>query len=113
MLIATLLLLLGRRLLVTRVREISSAPDFIGLFLLLAVITTGNLMRLAGSHIDLTATRAWAASLLTLSPSLALPPAVLMHLLCAELLVLYITFSKLMHFGGFFFTFSLVKRGVP
>ena len=113
MLLTTVLLLLGRRLVVTRVREISSAPDFVGLFLLLAVITTGNLMRLGESHIDLPAPRAWAASLLTLSPSLALPSAVLLHLFCAELLVLYIAFSKLMHFGGFFFTFSLVKRSAP
>jgi nitrate reductase gamma subunit len=112
MLLTTVLLLLGRRLFLPRVREISSAPDFVGLFLLLAVITTGNLMRL-GSHIYLTTTRAWATSLLTLSPSLALPPAALLHLFCAELLVLYIAFSKLMHFGGFFFTFSLVKRSAP
>jgi nitrate reductase gamma subunit len=38
---------------------------------------------------------------------------VLLHLFCAELLVLYVAFSKLMHFGGFFVTFSLVKRSAP
>jgi len=112
-LLATVLLLLGRRLLMARVREISSAPDFVALLLLVAVITTGNLMRLGGSHINLTTTRAWAGSLLALSPTVALPPAVLLHLFCAELLLLYVAFSKLMHFGGFFFTFSLVKRGQP
>jgi nitrate reductase gamma subunit len=112
-LIATVLLLIGRRLVVARVREISSAPDFVGLILLLAVITTGNLMRLGGSPIDLTVTRAWATSLFALAPALALPSSVLLHLFCAELLVLYVAFSKLMHFGGFFFTFSLVKRSQP
>jgi nitrate reductase gamma subunit len=112
-LLAAVLLLLGRRLFVTRVREISGAPDFIALFLLAAVITTGDLMRFASNPIELATTRAWALSLLTLSPAVALPSALLLHLLCAELLVFYLAFSKLMHFGGFFFTFSLVKRSTP
>ena len=112
-LLASVLLLLGRRVLVKRVREISSAPDFFALFLLVAVITTGDLMRFGVGHVDLAATRAWAASLFTLSPAVSLPPAVLLHLFCAELLVLHVAFSKLMHFGGFFFTFSLVKRSAP
>jgi len=112
-LLATVLLLLGRRVFVRRVREISSAPDFFALFLLVAVIATGDLMRLGASPVDLAATRAWSASLLTFSPTVALPSAVLLHLLCAELLVLYVAFSKLMHFGGFFFTFTLVKKAAP
>ena len=112
-LLATLLLLLGRRMFVARVREISTVPDFLALLLLVAVITTGDLMRFGASHVDLATTHTWAASLLTLSPAVSLPPAVLLHLFCAELLVLYLAFSKLMHFGGFFFTFSLVKRTAP
>ena len=112
-LLATILLLLGRRLLLTRVREISAVPDFFALLLLVAVITTGDLMRFGASHVDLAASRAWALSLFTFSPTVTLPSAVLLHLFCAELLVLYLAFSKLMHFGGFFFTFSLVKRSTP
>jgi nitrate reductase gamma subunit len=112
-LLATVLLLLGRRLFVARVREISGIPDFFALLLLMAVITTGDLMRFGPSPVPLAATRTWAGALLTLSPAAALPPAVLLHLFCAELLVLYVAFSKLMHFGGFFFTFSLVKRSAP
>jgi nitrate reductase gamma subunit len=112
-LLGTILLLLARRLLVARVREISGVPDFVALLLLVAVITTGDLMRFGTSHVDLAMTRAWALSLLTFSPTAALPAAVLLHLFCAELLVLYVAFSKLMHFGGFFFTFSLVKRSAP
>jgi nitrate reductase gamma subunit len=109
----TVLLLLGRRVFVARVRESSAAPDFLALVLLVAVITTGNLMRLGEGHIDLVATRAWAASLYLFSPIIALPPALLPHVFFAELLVLYLAFSKLMHFGGFFFTFSLIKRSQP
>jgi len=112
-LLATVLVLLGRRLAVRRVREISAVPDFFALLLLVAVITTGDLLRFGGGPVDLALTRAWALSLLTFSPAVALPPSVLLHLFCAELLVLYLAFSKLMHFGGFFFTFSLVKRSAP
>jgi nitrate reductase gamma subunit len=112
-LIGSLLLLLGRRVFLRRVREVSSPPDFFALFLLVAVITTGDLMRLGSTHVDLAATRAWALSLLTFAPAAALPAPVLLHLFCAELLVVYLAFSKLMHFGGFFFTCSLVKRSAP
>ena len=105
--------LLLRRLFVARVREISKVPDFLALLLLLAVITCGNLMRLGGMHFNLAETRTWAASLLTFSPVVPASSAFLLHLFFAELLILYIAFSKLMHFGGFFFTFSLVKRNQP
>jgi nitrate reductase gamma subunit len=101
--------LIARRLVVRRVREISTVPDFVALFLLTAVITTGDLMRWLGPPVDLGSVRAWIASLATLSPQAPAHPLLLLHLSCAELLILYIAFSKLMHFGGFFFTFSLTK----
>jgi nitrate reductase gamma subunit len=103
--------LLIRRVAVTRVREISSLPDFFALFLLIAVIATGNYMRFHVSNIDLSETRAWAWSLISFSPKAPLHPSILVHALFAEMLILYISFSKLMHFGGFFFTFPIVKRG--
>jgi nitrate reductase gamma subunit len=107
--VAVLTLLL-RRVFVARVREISKAPDFLALLLLAAVITCGNLMRFGEPPLDLAVTRTWAASLLALSPVVPANPAFLLHLLFAEVLMLYFAFSKLMHFGGFFFTFSLLKR---
>jgi nitrate reductase gamma subunit len=111
--LATLLLLLGRRIFLRRVREISAVPDFLALVLLAAVVATGDWMRWSGTPVDLIATRAWFASLLAFSPGPALPPAVLLHLLCAELLVAYVAFSKLMHMGGIFFALPLLKRGAP
>ncbi len=104
---------IGRRLLLRRVREISSVPDYLGLLLLTAVITSGNLMRWLGSPTELALARSWFASLLTLSPQVPHSPLLLLHAFFAELLILYIAFSKLMHFGGFFFTFSLTKRTCP
>ena len=112
-LLVTVGTLLVRRMLLARVREISSPPDFLALLLLVAVITTGNVMRFGGMHFDLAETRVWATSLLSFSPVVPGHPAFLAHAFSAELVILYIAFSKLMHFGGFFFTVSLIKRSQP
>jgi len=112
-LFVTVVTLLARRLLLARVREISGPPDFAALLLLVAVITTGNVMRFGGMHFDLAETRVWTASLLSFSPVVPAHPAFLLHAFLAELTILYIAFSKLMHFGGFFFTVSLIRRSQP
>ncbi len=108
-LLATGTLLLARRLAMPRVREISGAGDFIALLLLIAIIATGDAMRF-GAHFDLEQTRLWAASLLTFSPVVPQSGMFLLHALLAQLLFIYIPFSKVMHFGGIFFTQALVKR---
>ncbi len=112
-LLAGLVGFVARRLLVRRVREISAAPDFLALLLLTAVITTGNLMRWAGAADYLPEARAWLHSLISFAPVAPHSANLLLHAFCAELLLFYIAFSKLMHFGGFFLTFSLTKRTAP
>ena len=102
--------LLLRRLLLPRVREISSGPDFLALLLLVAVIASGDAMRFGSSPVDLAETRVWASSLVTFSPQVPTNPAILLHALLAELLIIYLPLSKLMHFGGLFYTMSLVRR---
>jgi nitrate reductase gamma subunit len=104
---------LARRLFVRRVREISTTPDFAALLLLTAVITSGNLMRWIGGADELVVARAWFASLLSFAPVAPRSTQLLLHAFCAELLILHIAFSKLMHFGGIFLTFSLTKRTDP
>lgn len=108
-LLATGLLLFFRRLSVTRVREISSIPDFLAPLLLIVIIATGDLMRFAG-HFDLNETRIWAASLLTFSPIVPQDGMFLLHLTLAQLLIVSIPFSKILHFGGVFFTQAIIKR---
>lgn len=109
-LLSCLLLLLGRRIFVARVREISAGADYFALLLLVAVITSGMVMRFAGAQFHLATARAWLSSLFAFAPVVPASPALVVHLFCAELLVLYVAFSKLMHFGGFFLTFPLIKR---
>ncbi|UCH84320.1 MAG: respiratory nitrate reductase subunit gamma [Candidatus Latescibacterota bacterium] len=108
-LLATGLLLLFRRITQERVREISNIGDFFALLLLVAIIFTGDLMRF-GSHFELEQTRAWARSLVTFSPIVVNNGMFQVHLLLAMLLIIYIPFSKIMHFGGIFFTQALIKR---
>ncbi len=107
-LLATGALLLVRRLGVPRVREISRTGDFLALLLLVGIIVTGNAMRF-GPHFDLEQTRTWAGSLLTFSPVVPADQTFLLHALLAQLLFIYIPFSKILHFGGIFFTQALVK----
>jgi nitrate reductase gamma subunit len=107
--LATGLLLLARRLTTARVREVSSFSDFFALLLLLSIIVTGDLMRF-GAHFDLAQTRVWALSLLTFSPVIPESGMFLVHAMLGQLLLMYIPFSKILHFGGVFFTQALVQR---
>ena len=108
-LLATGLLLLVRRVAQRRVREISNVSDFFALLILIAIILTGDLMRF-GAHFDLEQTRMWARSLLTFSPIVVNDGMFQVHALLAMALITYIPYSKIMHFGGIFFTQTLVKR---
>lgn len=108
-LLATGIVLLMRRITIHRVRDISGAGDFFSLLLIIAIISTGNLMRLT-AHFDLAQTREWALSLLLFSPSVPGNSTFLVHALLAQVLIAYIPCSKLLHFGGIFFTQALVKR---
>lgn len=107
--LATGLLLLFRRITIIRVRQISGFPDFFALLLLLAIFITGDIMRF-WNHIELEQTRIWARSLLTLSPVVPQHTMFLLHAMLAQFLFVYIPFSKVMHFGGIFFTQALIKR---
>ncbi|MBN1609102.1 MAG: sulfate reduction electron transfer complex DsrMKJOP subunit DsrM [Polyangiaceae bacterium] len=96
-----LLFLLGRRLLVPRLRYISLAADYFPLLLLLAIATTGILMR-HFSGADAASIKEFTVSLATLTPAWpARPDALLLvHLFLVTLLFTYFPLSKLMHLPG-------------
>lgn len=108
-LLATGLLLFIRRLALPRVRQISGFPDFLATLLLIVIIVTGDWIRFSG-HFDLEQTRIWTVSLLRFSPLVPESGMFLLHLVFAQLLIVYIPFSKILHFGGIFFTQALIKR---
>ena len=112
--LATALFLLVRRLVIPRVREITGLGDIFALSLIGLILITGNMMRFGAEHFDLTLTREYFASLVTfagVSDSAALQNNVfLVHFGLALLLMMYIPFSKILHFGGIFFTHPLIRK---
>jgi len=106
--LATAASLIIRRQTVQRVREISTLPDYFALLLLVAIIATGDAMRFSSQHFDLTQTRVWAWSLLTFNPVVPQNTAFLVHATLAQLLLMFIPFSKILHWGGIFFTQALM-----
>lgn len=112
-LVATVLLL-ARRLALPRVREITGPADYLALLLIGAIIITGNMMRFGAEHFDLSLTREYFASLATFSSvtgKAALQNRIFMvHMGLACLLIMCIPFSKILHFGGIFFTHQLIRK---
>lgn len=112
-LVATILLLV-RRLMLPRAREITGVADYLALLLIGAVVITGNVMRFGTEHFDLTLTRQYFAGLATFSNVLdaaALKNNVfVIHMSLAFLLILLMPFSKVLHFGGIFFTHQLIRK---
>lgn len=113
-LLVTALFLLMRRLVIPRVREITGLGDISALALIGLILITGNMMRFGTEHFDLTLTREYFAGLVTFSHvgnAAALHNNMfLVHYALALLLILYIPFSKILHFGGIFFTHSLIRK---
>jgi [DsrC]-trisulfide reductase subunit M len=110
------ILLLVRRLSIPRVSEITGVGDYMALLLIAAIILTGNLMRFGSEHFDLALTRQYFADLALfrfqdVTASAALENRVfVVHMCLALLLILWIPFSKILHFGGIFFTHQLVRK---
>ncbi len=96
------LVLLGRRLLVPRLRQITHGDDVFALLLLLAVLASGMAMRL-GPQVDLTPVRDYFAALAGLHPR-PMPevPGFAPHFLLAQALAVYAPFGKLLHIAGAF-----------
>ena len=110
--VLTALALLVRRVGIGRVREITNSADYFAVILILAILITGNMMRF-GEHFDLELTRTFFSQLMTFSFSgIEVPQSGIfrVHFLLAQLLIIYIPFSKIMHLGGIFFTQTLVQR---
>lgn len=95
--------LLSRRILVDRVRYVSTASDYAMLVLILLIGVSGLALRYQ-SQVDIMATRRFMLSLLDLSPTvLPIHGMLLLHLASVILLILIFPFSKLIHFPGYFF----------
>jgi len=102
--------LLFRRFVVQRVREISDIEDYVSLFLILAIVISGDILRF-GTHFDLNQTREYFAGLFTLQP-VVVPsnPYFLLHFFLGQILIMWIPFSKFLHIPGVFYSKSLLYQ---
>ena len=94
----------ARRVLVDRVRWISTPSDHLHLALLLAIGASGLLMRFV-AHTDIVAVKAFMLGLMRLDiQPLPAQPLLLLHLALVALLMLVFPISKLLHAPGLFFS---------
>jgi nitrate reductase gamma subunit len=95
------LYLLGRRLLDPRLRYLSLPADYLPLFLLLGIASSGLLLR-HGFKTDLLSLKALVLSLLAFRPQVptAVQPLVALHLFLVSSLAAVLPFSKLVHMGA-------------
>jgi nitrate reductase gamma subunit len=110
--LAALLYLLGRRLVNEQVRNISSASDFLHLFLLIGIAALGNIMRLFPDYrLGYAPVREYLAGLFLFNPQ-PLPDHTLfiMKYTLVMTLMIVFPFSKLMHSFGFFWERWIVNR---
>ncbi len=114
-LLAALTYLFLRRIYLSQMRFISLPADYFPLFLLLAIATTGVMMRYLGVFMEFIFHADWftvqvvnvkelAISLVTFHPKMPEGIGVLffIHLFLVSTLIAYFPFSKLMHMGGIF-----------
>jgi len=94
----------ARRLLVDRVRYISSPSDHLMLILLLGIGLTGLGMKYV-AHTDIVAVKAFFLGLMYFDwQPMPSDPMLLAHLAMVELLMIVFPFSKLLHAPGVFFS---------
>ncbi len=94
-----------RRWYIPQVRYISLPADYFPLFLIIAIATTGVIMRYF-TKTDIVAVKTLLLSLMTFSPQIPekekIDTIFYIHLFLVSALLAYFPFSKLMHLGGIF-----------
>jgi nitrate reductase gamma subunit len=97
----------ARRVLVDRVRYISSPSDHLMLALLAAIAASGLAMKYV-AHTDIVALKAFVLGLMRFAwQPLPADPLLLVHLALVALLMIVFPISKLLHAPGVFFSPSL------
>lgn len=107
---AAILYLFSRRLVMERVRYISTLPDYLVLLLILLIALTGIILKYF-SRVDLVSVKAFILSLITFRP--VLPPVhlwFLIHFSLVMILLIYFPWSKLIHAGGIFFSSTINQK---
>lgn len=103
--VAAILFLLGRRIVLPRMRYISLPSDYFPLFLLLGVTLSGICMRYFDKT-DIASVKVLIMNVVGLNWGQPIPEGIgnmfYLHLFFVSVLLMYFPFSKLMHMGGVF-----------
>jgi len=108
-LLGAALFLLFRRLFLNRVRYISLLNDYFPLCLILGIAGSGLWMRYF-AKVDIASVKQLAMGFVQLSPALPSQPIgewFFVHVFFVSVLLIYIPFSKIMHFSGVFLSSTL------
>ncbi|MGC8595751.1 MAG: sulfate reduction electron transfer complex DsrMKJOP subunit DsrM [Candidatus Kryptoniota bacterium] len=103
LILLALLFLFLRRIIDFKVRYISMASDYFPLFLILAIVTTGVMMRYF-TRVDIVKVKEFATGLFSLHPFVPQGIGLIfyIHLFLVCTLLAYFPFSKLLHMPGIF-----------
>ena len=97
--------LLGRRILIDRLRYISAPSDYLWLLLFLLIVTTGSLMTFAHYHPNLAMVNDYARGLITFNwAEVPVHIIFLMHIALFLILIALFPISKMLHMPGVFFS---------
>ena len=100
----TAIYLFLRRVLVDRLKYISTGADYFVLILIGLIAITGLVMKFS-FRADITSVKEFMVSLISLSPvNIPMDPVFILHLTLVLVLMAYFPFSKLIHMGGVFFS---------
>jgi len=93
-----------RRVVIPQVRYISLPADYFPLFLIMAIVTTGILMRYTALRVDIVKVKELSMGLIGFNPAIpeGLGATFFIHLFLVSVLLIYFPMSKLMHMGGVF-----------
>ena len=107
------ILLLNRRFVLQRVKEVSTGEDYYALILILFILITGNALRFFTNfdvaHYDVAVSREYFSSFF-LGGVATQNPLFLLHFFFVQLLLIYLPFGKFLHIPGVFFSKSLMAK---
>jgi len=115
--LAGLLVLIGRRVAVSRMRQISAFEDYFVASLLLAIIVFGLLQTLVVKPDYLDTVSPWLVSILTLQPNLA-PIAnvglfTILHITLALVFIAYLPYGRMAHMVAYLFNPTVTGASFP
>lgn len=114
LILVALIILLYRRTAIPEIKRLSDPADYFDLLLILSIVISGLHMRMTSLDVDLMAIRAYLGGIIHFRPT-PIPHEWIFvsHFFLVNVLLIYIPFSKLVHFAGSVVNQSLLVAPPP